>query len=122
MVAAAEGAGGRAGRVGAGRRRDAGLPFTSFDVALHIGDVNYGNIGARDRLDFTVVGPAVNEVARIEAMCRALDQPLVISAAFAAAAKDPNDRLVSLGRYALRGVRKAQELFTLEFPDGPEQS
>jgi adenylate cyclase len=89
------------------------LPVTGFRVALHLGDVMYGNIGARDRLDFTVVGPAVNEVSRIEAMCRSLDQTLVISSAFAEAADRSSDRLVSLGRYALRGVRRPQELFTL---------
>jgi adenylate cyclase len=43
-------------------------------VALHVGDVLYGNIGSRERLDFTVVGPAVNEVARIETLCRSLEQ------------------------------------------------
>lgn len=97
--------------------RDAdGLPVCGFYLALHLGDVMYGNIGARNRLDFTVVGPAVNEVSRIEAMCGALDQSLVISSAFAEAARDSTDRIVSLGRYALRGVRRSQELFTLELP------
>ena len=97
--------------------RDAdGLPVCGFYLALHFGDVMYGNIGARNRLDFTVVGPAVNEVSRIEAMCAALDQSLVISSAFAEAAGESTDRIVSLGRYALRGVRRPQELFTLELP------
>lgn len=95
------------------RRAAESLPVTGFRVALHLGDVMYGNIGARDRLDFTVVGPAVNEVSRIEAMCRSLDQTLVISQAFAEAAGRSRERLVSLGRYALRGVRRPQELFTL---------
>jgi len=94
-------------------RRAKGLPVTRYSLALHLGDVLYGNIGARDRLDFTVLGPAVNELSRIEAMCRALDQELVTSAAFARAAESAPDRLVSLGRYVLRGVRKPQELFTL---------
>ncbi|HET6466924.1 MAG TPA: adenylate/guanylate cyclase domain-containing protein, partial [Geminicoccaceae bacterium] len=60
------------------------------------------------------VGPAVNEAARIEAMCRSLDQWLIVSAAFAAAAGATRGRLVSLGRYALRGVRRPEELFTLD--------
>jgi len=98
-------------------RREKDLPVTGAYLALHLGDVLYGNIGAPDRLDFTVIGPAVNEVARIEAMCRALDQDLVISAAFAAAAKSHNDRIASLGRYVLRGVRRPQELFTLVAPE-----
>ena len=79
-----------------------------------MGEVLYGNIGSRERLDFTVVGPAVNEVARIEAMCRSLDQRVVTSSAFAAAAVDARSRLVSLGRYALRGVRRPEELFTID--------
>ena len=95
------------------RRTAEGRPVTSVYLGLHIGDVFYGNIGSDERLDFTVIGPAVNEVSRIEAMCRALDQDLIVSAAFAAAARDSCDRLVSLGRYVLRGVRQPQELFTL---------
>ncbi len=94
-------------------RWKAGLPVSSFYTALHLGDLNYGNIGSPDRLDFTVVGPAVNEVSRIESLCRSLDQELIISSAFADAADGSRDRLVSLGRYALRGVRRPQELFTL---------
>ena len=95
------------------RRRGAGRPWTDLHLALHVGEVLYGNIGSRERLDFTVVGPAVNEVARIEAMCRSLDQRVVTSAAFAAAG-DARVRLVSLGRYALRGVRRPEELFTID--------
>ena len=95
-------------------REAAGLARTALHLALHVGEVLYGNIGSRERLDFTVVGPAVNEVARIEAMCRSLDQRLVVSEAFAAAAGPARARLVSLGRYALRGVARPQELFTLD--------
>jgi adenylate cyclase len=81
---------------------------------LHVGDVLYGNIGSRDRLDFTVVGPAVNEVARIEALCRSLEQRMIVSAAFADAAGEAGARLVSLGRFALKGVRRPEELFTVD--------
>ena len=56
------------------RRAAAGLPVTDIYLGLHFGEVFYGNIGSTDRLDFTVVGPAVNEVSRIAAMCRAADQ------------------------------------------------
>ena len=91
-----------------------GRPVTGMHVALHVGDVLYGNIGSADRLDFTVVGPSVNEVARIEALCRSLEQQVIVSSAFAADAGPARDRLVSLGRYALKGVRRPEELFTLD--------
>ena len=74
----------------------------------------YGNIGSVDRLDFTVVGPAVNEASRIAAMCRSLDQQVLLSSAFAEAAGASRNRLVSVGRYALRGVQRPQELYTLD--------
>lgn len=96
------------------RRVAKGLPMTDMYLALHIGDVFYGNIGSKDRLDFTVIGPAVNEVSRIVAMCRSVDQPLLVSSAFAAALGEARSRLVSVGRYALRGVGRPQDLFTLE--------
>ena len=99
-------------------REAAGVPVTDFYLGLHRGTVLYGNIGSPERLDFTVIGPAVNEVARIEQMCRSLDQPVVTSAEFASACGTDRDRLVSLGRYALRGVGRAQELFTID----PERS
>ena len=98
-------------------RSAAGLPVTSFTLALHQGEVLYGNIGSRERLDFTVIGPAVNELIRIQAMSRSLDQPILISASFAAACGDQQKRLVSLGRYALRGVERPQELFILDLTE-----
>ncbi len=96
------------------RRGAEDLPVTDMYLGLHVGEVFYGNIGSEDRLDFTVIGPAVNEVSRIAAMCRSVDQPLLISSAFADAVGDERRRLVSVGRYALRGVGRPQELFTLE--------
>jgi adenylate cyclase len=96
------------------RRAATGLPTTHMYLGLHVGEVFFGNIGSKDRLDFTVVGPAVNEVSRIAAMCRSLDQPVLISAAFAAALSSAGPGLVSVGRYALRGVRQPQELFTID--------
>src|SRR5919109_402760 len=96
------------------RRAVKGLPITDMYLGLHIGDVFYGNIGSKDRLDFTVVGPAVNEVSRIAALCRSVDQPLLVSSAFAAAVGEAKSRLVSVGRYALRGVGRPQDLYTLE--------
>jgi len=97
------------------QRMDENRPVTSVYLGLHIGDVFYGNIGSRDRLDFTVVGPAVNEVSRIASMCRSVDRPVVLSSDFAAATPDAERKnLVSVGRYALRGVGRAQELFTID--------
>ena len=100
-----------------GKRAAAGLPTTQLYLALHVGDVFYGNIGSKDRLDFTIIGPAVNEVSRILAMSRSVEQDLLLSDGFAAALGTPmRRRLVSIGRYALRGVTQPQELFTPE-PD-----
>ena len=90
-----------------------GLPVATVDLALHLGEVLYGNVGAIDRLDFTVIGPAVNEVARIEALCEPLGRAALISAELAAAAADDDHRLESLGRHVLRGVREAKEIFAL---------
>jgi adenylate cyclase len=97
------------------RRADDGKPETDMYLGLHVGEVFYGNVGSRERLDFTVIGPAINEASRIAAMCRSLDQPVLISASFAHVG-DIGRRLVSVGRYALRGVSHPQELFTLD-PD-----
>ncbi|MFQ5974184.1 MAG: adenylate/guanylate cyclase domain-containing protein [Alphaproteobacteria bacterium] len=103
------------------RRAALGQRLGQFSLTLHVGEVMYGNIGSRDRLDFTVVGPAVNLAARIDAMCRSLEQEIVISADFARHAGHCTDRLVSLGRYALRGVDDVQELFTLVRRPGREE-
>jgi adenylate cyclase len=96
------------------RRGADGLPTTDMYLALHLGAVFYGNIGSKERLDFTVIGPAVNEVSRIAALCRSLEQPILLSRTFAAEAGKAKERLVSVGRYALRGVSHAQELFTVD--------
>ncbi len=95
-------------------RAAAGVPVAAVDLALHLGEVLYGNVGATDRLDFTVIGPAINEVARIEALCEPLGRAVLASAEFVAAASDGDHRLESLGRHALRGVREAKEIFALD--------
>ena len=94
------------------RTRD-GLPVTDMYLGLHVGEVFYGNVGSTDRLDFTVVGPAVNEASRIAALCRSVEQPVLVSQTFAKV-EGMHGRLVSVGRYALRGVARPQELFTLD--------
>ena len=77
-------------------RTRTGKPIAVVDLALHVGDVLYGNVGAVDRLDFTVIGPAVNEVARIETLCEPLGRKVLVSAALAAAVAD-GKRLEPLG-------------------------
>ncbi|HKI15135.1 MAG TPA: adenylate/guanylate cyclase domain-containing protein [Roseiarcus sp.] len=99
-------------------RAAAGVPVASVDLALHIGEVLYGNVGATDRLDFTVIGPAINEVARIEALCEPLGRAVLVSAEFVAAIMGDETRLESLGRHALRGVREPKEIFALDLGAG----
>src|SRR6267143_6732652 len=101
------------------RRSADGRPTTSAYVGLHVGEVFYGNIGSEDRLDFTAVGPAVNEVSRIASMCRSVDRELLVSSDFRAGLDAAGRHyLVSTGRFALRGIGRAQDLFTLD-PDIP---
>lgn len=97
-----------------GRRRAAGDVVTDFYLALHAGELLYGNFGSRTRLDFTVLGPTVNEASRIAALCGSVEQRIVVSSAFAEASGERRRQLVGLGRYALRGVARPQELFTID--------
>ncbi|HJO68050.1 MAG TPA: adenylate/guanylate cyclase domain-containing protein [Rhodospirillales bacterium] len=92
------------------RRADAGQPPIGFGIGLHIGDVTYGNIGVPQRLEFTVIGAAANEAARIESQTKAFGTPIVVSAEFA---RFFPGELASLGRVRLSGVDADQELFTL---------
>lgn len=99
------------------RRSADARPVTSAYVGLHVGEVFYGNIGSEDRLDFTVVGPAVNEVSRIASMCRSVDRELLTSSDFRTGLDATGRKyLVSTGRFALRGISRAQDLYTLD-PD-----
>ena len=97
------------------RRTREGRPVTTAYVGLHVGEVFYGNIGSEDRLDFTVVGPAVNEVSRIASMCNSIDREFLASTEFSKGLDATGLRyLVSTGRYALRGIGRAQDLYTLD--------
>jgi adenylate cyclase len=82
-----------------------------FGLALHAGDVEFGNIGATRRIDFTVIGPAVNHASRLQDLTKVLQTPLVLSDAFVATL---GKRLRSLGSHALRGVREPVEVFAPE--------
>jgi adenylate cyclase len=93
----------------AARRRD-GLDPLPFGVALHLGEVLWGNIGAADRLDFTAIGPAVNLVSRLEGLCRPLDRAVLVSGAFAAETHAP---LIPLGEHELRGIAAPCAVFTV---------
>lgn len=72
----------------------------SLDIALHLGDVLYGNVGGAARLDFTVIGPAVNAAARIERKCEELDAALLISRIWHANCAVPVSRLLGAMRCA----------------------
>lgn len=90
-----------------------GLPVSNYTLALHAGEILYGNIGSENRLDFTVIGPTVNQTARIAGMHRSLGQRILISDDVARAAQPCASQLVSVGRYMLRGVPEPKELFTV---------
>jgi adenylate cyclase len=92
--------------------RESDRPVLGIRLALHVGEVLYGNIGAAGRLDFTVVGPGVNLVARLETLASELGREVVASAAFAAAYPSGLERL---GRFAIRGFREEQEVYGLSF-------
>jgi adenylate cyclase len=91
-----------------GWRIQSGAPSIDYGIALHIGEVIYGNIGGTTRLDFTVIGPAVNLTARIENLCRDLQRPLLLSQDFAAAS---GADVESVGIYTLKGVGTPQQVF-----------
>jgi adenylate cyclase len=94
-------------------RKAAGKPVMDFGLSLHLGEVLYGNIGASDRLDFTVVGSVVNEASRIQELCKEFECNILVSKPFRDAAGSSLSGLESLGFHALRGVRAPQELFSL---------
>jgi adenylate cyclase len=91
-------------------RGQQGLPPLSFGVALHLGEIFWGNIGAADRLDFTAIGPAVNLVSRLEGLCRPLGKTALVSGALAAESGMP---LISLGTHSLRGIVSPCAVFGL---------
>jgi len=90
------------------RRIAAGKCEIHAGIALHVGTVIFGNIGAGERLDFTVIGPAVNLASRIEMLCRDIGSTILTSGAFADLCPV---RLQSKGVHVLKGIAEAQEVF-----------
>jgi adenylate cyclase len=84
-----------------------------FGVALHVGDVMYGNIGTATRLDFTVIGPAVNVTSRLQTLTKELRRQVLLSAPFAFLCGCSAEFLTTLGRFPLRGVDEPIEVFGL---------
>ncbi len=87
-----------------------GAPLLDFGIGLHRGDLTYGNIGTTKRLDFTVIGSAVNEAARIESLSKTLNRQILISSA---CAESVPEAMISLGHHRLRGVSGEREIFGL---------
>ncbi len=92
------------------RRKRRGESRLNFGLAIHVGDVMYGNLGVAQRMQFTVIGAAANEAARLADMCKGLGRWVLVSSAFPRCF--PN-QMVSLGHHVMRGVDSPQEIFTL---------
>lgn len=92
-------------------RASRGKPVLLHRLSLHVGEVAYGNIGAARRLDFTVIGPAVNRAGRLLELAKRVERDVVVSRAFASEIDEP---LVDLGSFRLRGVPQRQRVYTLQ--------
>jgi adenylate cyclase len=82
----------------------------NYGIGVHVGDVMYGNIGSRARLDFTVIGPAVNMASRLESLTKQLGKPVLLSRAFADLVASDFD-LEHVGEHSVRGFSDPIELF-----------
>lgn len=91
-------------------RRERGEEALRFGIAVHAGDVMYGNIGVPGRLEFTVIGAATNEASRLAGLCKSLGQAVLVSSRFPGCF--PGE-LISLGRHSLQGIDEPQEVFGL---------
>jgi adenylate cyclase len=91
-------------------RRTDGLPPIDVGITLHSGSVSYGNIGFADRLDFTVIGPAVNLVSRMQGLCEPLGRRILTSKRFASSC---HSQLVPIGTHRFKGIAQEQEIYGL---------
>jgi adenylate cyclase len=92
------------------KNSEAGRVQLNYGTGVHVGDVMYGNIGSRTRLDFTVIGPAVNMASRLETLTKQLGRTVLLSRAFADFVKSDVD-LERVGEYPVRGFSDPIELF-----------
>ena len=92
------------------RNSETGRAPMNFGIGVHVGDVMYGNIGSRTRLDFTVIGPTVNMASRLESLTKQLGKTVLLSRAFADFVKGDFD-LERVGEYPVRGFSEPVELF-----------
>jgi adenylate cyclase len=90
---------------------DSAMPGLRFGLALHIGDVLYGNIGSANRLDFTCIGPAVNCAARIEKLTSQLGRAILASGEFA---RHCPGAFTALGEFSLAGFSAPQLVFGVD--------
>jgi adenylate cyclase len=91
----------------------AGWAPLNYGIGVHVGDVMYGNIGSSTRLDFTVIGPAVNMASRLETLTKQVGKPVLLSHAFADLVKDEFE-LERVGEYPVRGFNDPIELFAYQ--------
>jgi adenylate cyclase len=107
-----------------GRRRmdDLNLKLTGggktplrYGIGVHVGDVMYGNIGSRKRLDFTAIGPAVNVASRLEELTKLLERPVLLSSDFVHSAS-LTETFVELGSHSLRGLASPVRVYGIADP------
>jgi len=90
----------------------AGRDALSYGIGVHVGEVMYGNIGSRNRLDFTVIGPAVNIASRLESLTKEVKRSVLFSQAFVEMAGCQSN-LEDVGSYPLRGLGEPVTVFAL---------
>ncbi|MGY3548384.1 MULTISPECIES: adenylate/guanylate cyclase domain-containing protein [unclassified Bradyrhizobium] len=95
------------------RNQGTGRAPLNYGIGVHVGDVMYGNIGSTSRLDFTVIGPAVNMASRLEALTKQVGKPVLLSRDFAELVT-PEFALERVGQHAVRGFSEPIELFAFE--------